>query len=605
MKTHKTLITFFLCLCSQFCFTQHIIHLADYGLKPNTEANSSPLFRQAIEMIQKKYTNNEQIVLTLPQGTYHFYPQEATTAEYYISNHDQPNPKKVGIALENFNNLTFDGQNSEFIFHGQMLPISIINSSNCQLQNLSIDFDNPHISQAKIISNDTLNQTIIYEIAPWVQYEIQDSILYTKGLDWRYQPNMAIIFEEKTKHLVFNTSDTYIQTKQIFENAPRQITARNWKNIRLIPGTVIVMRSWHRPAPAIFMNENLNTSLKNIKIHYAEGMGLLAQVCENIHLDNFSVCLRGEEDPRYFTTQADATHFSGCKGLITSENGLYENMMDDAINVHGTYLKLIRKESDNSVIGRYMHHQSYGFKWGEVGDTVQFILSKTMEIIGQKNTIAAITPIDHPVNKGVKEFRITFSEKIPESINETQSIGIENLTWTPEVIFAHNTIRNNRARGSLFSTPQKTIVSHNLFDHTSGTAILLCGDCNGWFETGACRNITISNNTFVNGLTNMFQFTNAIISIYPEIPDLSSQQKYFHSGICIEDNHFETFDHPLLYAKSVNGIIFRRNTVETNNDYPAFHWNKKHFLFERVTNAEIYENTIDGNKLESKSLLTD
>lgn len=37
-----------------------------------------------------------------------------------------------------------------------------------------------------------------------------------------------------------------------------------------------------------------------------------------------------------FTTQADATHFSGCKGKITSCNGLYEGMMDDAINVHGT-----------------------------------------------------------------------------------------------------------------------------------------------------------------------------------------------------------------------------------------------------------------------------
>lgn len=91
-------------------------------------------------------------------------------------------------------------------------------------------------------------------------------------------------------------------------------------------------------------------------------------------------------------------------------------------------------------------------------------------------------------------------------------------------LFADNVIRNNRARGTLFSTPLKTVVERNLFDHTSGTAILLCGDCNGWFETGACRNVLIRNNRFINALTNMFQFTEAVISIYPEIPDLEHQK---------------------------------------------------------------------------------
>ncbi|CEN52528.1 hypothetical protein CCAN11_2470038 [Capnocytophaga canimorsus] len=71
------------------------------------------------------------------------------------------------------------------------------------------------------------------------------------------------------------------------------------------------------------------------------------------------------------------------------------------------------------------------------------------------------------------------------------SVGIENLTWTPEVIFKNNIVRNNRARGALFSTPKKVICEENTFDHTHGTAILLCGDCNGWFETGACREVII------------------------------------------------------------------------------------------------------------------
>ena len=53
------------------------------------------------------------------------------------------------------------------------------------------------------------------------------------------------------------------------------------------------MRSWERPAPGVFLYHDVNTTLENIKVHYAEGMGLLAQVSENITLDGFSVCLKG------------------------------------------------------------------------------------------------------------------------------------------------------------------------------------------------------------------------------------------------------------------------------------------------------------------------
>lgn len=162
------------------------------------------------------------------------------------------------------------------------------------------------------------------------------------------------------------------------------------------------------------------------------------------------------------------------------------------------------------------------------------------------------------------------------------------------MLFADNVIRNNRARGALFSTPRRTVVEDNLFDHTSGTAILLCGDCNGWYETGACRDVTIRRNRFVNALTSMYQFTNAVISIYPEIPDLPGQKQYFHSGIVIEDNEFDTFDMPILYAKSVDGLVFRRNVVRQNSDYGQMHWNTHRFLFERVANDVIEGNDFRG-----------
>ena len=572
---------------------QKVYEISAFGLKANSSKNASPVLQKALAKIKAEYKEGEKVILRFPEGRYEFHEKGAAVREYYISNHDQTNPKKVGIALEDMKNLTLDGQGSEFVFHGRMLPVSLLRSENCLLKNFSIDFENPHIAQVKIVENDP-QDGIVFEPAPWVDYRIaKDSIFEAYGEGWTMRHSWGIAFDGDTKHLVYNTSDIGCPTKGASEVAPRRIHAPGWKDARLVPGTVVAMRGWGRPTPGIFLSHDVNTTIENVKVHYAEGMGLLAQLCENITLEKFGVCLKGDADPRYFTTQADATHFSGCKGKIVSCNGLYEGMMDDAINVHGTYLKVVKRVDDRTLVGRYMHGQSWGCEWGCPGDEVQFIRSNTMELVGKQNKIISIRPYDKEQTEGAREFLITFQEPVDQVINEQSGFGIENLTWTPEVLFSGNVIRNNRARGSLFSTPRKTIVENNLFDHTSGAAILLCGDCNGWFETGACRHVIIRKNRFVNALTNLFQFTNAVISIYPEIPDLKGQQQYFHGGpeggIVIEDNEFETFDAPILYAKSVDGLVFRNNTIKLNTEYKPFHPNRNRFWLERVTNVTIAE----------------
>lgn len=595
--------SFLLLACSGPHEKSNIYNLTDYGIHPNTKEDVSKLMEKAITTIHKESVGQDEITIVLPQGRYDFYPEQASMKTYYVSNHDQPNPKAVGIALENLKGVTFDGQNSDLVFHGRMMPVSLVHSEDCSLKNFSIDFEQPHITQVSVSKNDVEKKEITLEVAPWVNYEVVDHKLIVKGEGWEKTPSSCIAFEPETRRVVYNTSDVGLVLNKVEDIGSRKILAKEWKNPSLIPGTVLAMRSWDRPAPGVFLSHNKNTSLKNIKVHYAEGMGLLAQVSENIELDGFSVCLKGDKDPRYFTTQADATHFSNCKGMITSVNGLYENMMDDAINVHGVYLRVQERVDDKTVLASFEHGQCYGFDWGFAGDTVQFIHSKTMELIDGTNQIAGIVPNDKKEVTGAKVFRITFKNRLPEDVTPEQSVGIENLTWTPKVLFANNVIRHNRARGSLFSTPKQTIVENNLFDYTSGTAILLCGDCNGWYETGACKDIIIRKNKFINALTNMFQFTNGVISIYPEIPDLKNQKKYFHSGIVIENNEFDTFDKPILYAKSVNGLVFKNNIIHQNDAYPAFHWNKHRIMLERVENFTIEGNQFDGGFNPDKDIL--
>ena len=575
-----------------------VYRAADFGIRPGSGDSQSSRMVKAIAAIKEENPGGGAI-LCLEEGRYDFWPQDAAQHEYYISNHDQDNPKLVGIALEDMQDFTLEGNGAQLVFHGRMLPISLLRSKDCTIRNLSLDFENPHIAQITIVENDP-QKGITFTPAPWVQHRVTDDGRFlTSGLGWEWSLGWGIAFEGDTRHIVYKTSDLSCPIKDVKTVGENRYLVPEWKDQRLPAGTVIALRNGRRPAPGIFLSHNTNTSIHNVKVHYCEGMGLLAQLCENITLDGFSTCLKGADDPRYFTTQADATHFSGCKGKIISVNGLYEGMMDDAINVHGTYLRVVERVDDHTLEGRYMHGQAWGFDWGFAGDKVQFVRSRTMEILDGQNTIASIQPVDKPTAHGARVFRIRFQKPLPQEVAADGGYGIENLTWTPQVLFARNIIRNNRARGALFSTPQRVVVEDNLFDHTSGCAILLCGDCNGWYETGACRDVTIRNNRFVNALTSQFQFTNAVISIYPEIPNLNGQQKLFHGGkknaIRIIDNQFETFDAPILYAKSVDGLLYKGNTLVVNQDFAPMHWNHHRFYLQRVRNVNI-ENTLCEKK---------
>lgn len=577
----KTLLALSLLASSTYA-EKVVVNMADYGLLPN-QANSSTILHDALTKIKASVSPEDEVTLRFGKGTYTFNATDAKGYEYYISNHDQSPLRKIGFHLDGWTNLTLDGCGAEFLFTGRMIPFYVVNCTNTTLCNFSVDFSDPQITQAEILSN-TPEEGTTFKMAPWVKHRIgQNGRFEVYGSDWALQPNSGMSFEKKTRHIAYQTGDLWVTSDGVQDLGDNTYRAPQWKENKVKPGTIVTFRTYYRPCPGIVLDHDNQTTLQDVNVHYAEGMGLIAQRCTDITLDGFNVCLRGKKDPRYFTTQADATHFSQCKGHIRSVNGLYEGMMDDAINIHGVYLKVKEVINAQTIRCAFEHGQAYGFAWGDVGDTIRFVSAYTMEEHEETYTIREIRPADKETVKGCKEFIITLSRPMEKTLElATQDYGIENLTWTPTVYFAENVVRNNRARGALFSSPRHTVCENNLFDHTSGTAILLCGDCNGWYESGSCKDVIIRKNKFVNALTSYYQFTNAVISIYPEIPRLNDQKKYFHSNIVIENNKFTTFDEPILYAKSVNGLVFRKNKIKRSKAYKPFHWNKEKFKMERV-----------------------
>jgi hypothetical protein len=147
------------------------------------------------------------------------------------------------------------------------------------------------------------------------------------------------------------------------------------------------------------------------------------------------------------------------------------------------------------------------------------------------------------------------------------------------------------------TTPGKVVIERNVFE-SSGSAILISGDANGWYESGAVRDVLICGNTFNDPcMTNPYQFCEGIISIFPIIPAPQKAPAPFHRNIRVEDNVFHAFDYPVLYAKSVDGLTFSNNRIERSTRYEPYH-RRQHML-----NLEYCRRvTIDKNRLEGDVL---
>ena len=569
-------------------------NMSDFGISPNTQQDMGPALQKALKEIKSSVQEKDKVVLNFSKGTYNFHVSATQECTYYISNHDQDQPKRVMFNLADWHNLSINGNGADFIFHGRLIPFAIVNCTNTTLENFSIDFSQPQIGQIEILKNNS--DGITFKVAPWMTYQLdkEKGTLTNLGEGWENQLSSGIAFEGETRHVVYNTGDIGYDLHDATEISPRIIHAPKWKDSRMIPGTVIAMRSWYRPAPGIFANESKNTTFKNVKVHYAEGMGVLAQVCENVRLDGLKVCFNPTDSSRYITTIVDATHFSHCRGKIVSANGFYEHMGDDAINVHGIYLDVQERVDDHTVVGKFMYEQTYGFDWGFAGDTVQFVSKVTSEPIGVPNRIARIEPLDESAPAaGMRSFKIAFENTLPRQVDGAGTCSMENLTWTPEVYFVNNVVRDNRARGALFTTPRKVVVRSNVFDHVSGSAILISGDCSYWYESGACRDVLISDNKFIQALTSLYMESNAVISISPVVKELRKQVRCFHGGrpdaIRIVNNLFELADVPVLYVKSVDGLLFKDNVIRTNPESVPFHWNRSRFCLEHTGVVNIVE----------------
>ena len=220
-------------------------------------------------------------------------------------------------------------------------------------------------------------------------------------------------------------------------------------------------------------------------------------------------------------------------------------------------LKVKGRPSPDRVLLEFGHPQSFGFTFAAPGERVQFVDPKTVLAYAEA-VVKSVNRLDD------KHVELSFDHALPGRIGIND--GVENADWRPTVVYRHNHIRNNRARGTLFSTPVGVTIEDNFFDHLAGPAILMSGDCQYWFESAPSHNVVIRHNRFIGPL--IAKYGDAPILIAPPWNLNQTAPGFSIENVRIENNYFRIFDKSLVKAVSTDGLIFSNNVVEEDRDYP-------------------------------------
>ncbi len=572
------------------------IDVRTYGVRPDTKENMVPAVRQMLAACQGKEAS-----ISFPKGRYDFYP-------------DKPDDVTIAFHIKGMKDVTVDGGGAEFVFHGMMMPVRVEDSERITVQNFSVDWDRPYMTQGRIsaITDEFVELTIDKDQYPYV---IQDGRTWFTSPDWaepRPVRGYNDLYDRTTKEFLYLTRDRPLRMN--FNGKSEEVrpgVVRFYGKPRIKPplGTYIVLNHGRYIVKGFDLVESKDITLKNLTVYHILSGCVVAARTENITVDAVNMVPRAEKG-RVFTGIADGIHLIHCKGHVLVNDCSLEGQGDDFLNIHGRNAVVVKQLNDRTV-------QAVRADCIAPGDEVWLVRQKDVQR-REVYTVAAIRRVE-PTHKlaecethtyngidiawGIStdkagQWEVAFTEPLPEDFGEGDVF--ENKTWNASLTMTNcRVLKKHRARGILLTTPEKTVIENNYF-RTAGTAILIEGDTSFWFESGATTDVLIRNNVFEDCMTSggvnggiRGAWGNAIISITPSHLPKTTDTEPYHRNIRIEGNIFKTFDLPLVRARSVRGLTFRENTVERTNSFPPFAWQKASFRFEGCRDVELRNNRYD------------
>ncbi len=546
------------------------IRVTDYGAVPDSGAAANGAFARALEAC-----GGHDAVIIFPRGRYDFHP-------------DPDSEQTIAMALRGARNIVVDGGGSEFVFHGRMKVFHVEDCENVTLRNFSTDWVRPYISQGEFVSVTPQYVDLRIDCSQY-PYVIEQGHIRFTGEGWSagVVDSYMNIYDKATGTIAYRTRDSH--TGNIFNGEAEQVApdvvrfhgSILEREVPVRPGQIITLYHGTYILTGIELCYSRDITLEDITLYHTLSNGVYGYRCENITLHRVSTTPRTEKG-RVFSTVADASHFTCCRGRILIDGCAHAGQGDDFMNVRGTYSRIESfKDRRTALID--------GRGW-TIGAT------DTLWVVDRETMRRGAELVVRRINKRNGGYEVEFTDTVPAEV--TEGMFLENKTWTPELVVRNCRFeKKNRARGMLVTTPRRVVIENNYFN-TAGAAILIEGDLDHWFESGSHTDLTIRNNRFVNCCTSgcetgdRWEWGEAPITISPSFRPDSPDSPSYHRNITICDNTFECFDAPVLFARSVENLRFERNRLKSTFDYEPFLWQRSTLRLDGCRRVTVRDNRV-------------
>ena len=484
------------------------------------------------------------------KGVYHFY-RAGSHRGFFSPSNNSIGEKDVVFPLLNMQNVTVDGNGSTFVFGDRVLPFVIQNSHHVVCKGFTIDFSFQQYCQAVVTeSNDSrFVLSVNQQDSP---YTVADNhVLFQYGSDTLSTKDRPLFATDM--------SDPYVPKAYIFTGAQggdgKNMPARaqftraaaeadkiafyyhtDSPRVKYGKNDVLVCGNDGRETGLFFAENSSNLRFEEITAYRGAGMGLIAQMCENITIDRMVVQPSPNRND-YVSITADILHFVYCTGQLTVRNCILAAALDDALNVHGNYTLCSELLSDRSVRLHSYHAGTVPFR---PGDRAVFVDSKD----GSHTAEAEVKSIQSDPDG---QLTVTFADALPTAVSA--GMLVDSPDRMPTLLFENNyvfdcpTIR--------ISTSKPVIVRGNDIN-TNTHGIYISDEMRYWHEAGPTRDVLIENNRFGD------RCGGNSITVYSEGAE---RNKRTHGKLCIRGNRFA------LPKERAMSVAFTEQLITENNSF--------------------------------------
>ncbi len=474
-------------------------------------------------------TAENPVVIQFLPGIHTIGIRNVKRVPMFVSNSmDSDEPKPVGILIDGFKHLRLQGGGvdgdgkTNIIYDGRMVQIWNNHSEDITFTGLVFDLKRPTVSEFRVLETGPTHAVI--QVAEGSDHVVENGKFLWRG-DWG--------------------PGAFCQTLNIEEGrCRRSLTPRGWtpegqmdasaqdlggRKVRLdYPNGESGLKAGHqyhfrntkRDSVGVHTARCKDIVFRDCDFYALTGMGFVSQFTEKMTFQRVNVA-PPRDSIRTCPAWADIFQFSNCKGQVTVDSCRLSGMQDDAINCHGTYLRIIEKTGDNRLLLRFMHPQTYGFAAFAPGDEIAVIChTKMREYAG--NLRPKVTAIER---KSDKDWVLTLDGAVPHF---AENDVVDNMTWHPDITVRNNHFSVDPVRGFLLTTSGKAIVENNIFHRCAVAAISMSADSSKWFESTPVRDVLIRGNTF----------NECGVFVDPAIESASADEP-IHENIRIIDNYFD------------------------------------------------------------------